>query len=213
MSHNSTMQQGLLPLFPLPVVLFPRTPLPLHVFEDRYKEMIGEILTDQSEFGVVLAQEKGILNLGCTAAVMKVLRNYPDGRLDILTEGRRRFEILELNEEKSYLRGAVQFFDDEESDTASSATKKRAIEAYKALRELEESSTDPEFGDPQLSFQLAQIIEDVDFRQQLLRLRSEAERLERMVEFCHAYIPKQRVIASLKRVQPLNGHRRLPPLS
>jgi hypothetical protein len=86
--------------------------------------------------------------------------------------------------------------------------RKRALAAYKALRELESSAPDPELKDPQLSFQLAQIIEDLDFRQNLLRLRSEAERLRQMIRFCDSYIPRQRIITSLKRVQPLNGHSR-----
>src|ERR1700675_741365 len=102
------MQQELLPLFPLPVVLFPRTPLPLHIFEERYKEMIRDVLDSHAEFGVVLAGEKGIVNMGCTAIVDNVLKRYPDGRMDLLAVGRRRFEILQLDDEKSYLRGQVE---------------------------------------------------------------------------------------------------------
>ena len=79
--------QGWLPLFPLQVVLLPEAELPLHIFEDRYKEMIGEVLRDKLEFGVVLANEKGIVNTGCTATVERVLREYPDGRLDIMARG------------------------------------------------------------------------------------------------------------------------------
>src|SRR5215467_12555371 len=90
-SHNSSMQQGLLPLFPLQVVLLPGTELPLHIFEDRYKEMIGEVIRDRLEFGVVLASDKGIVNTGCTATIDKLLREYPDGRMDILAHGLRRF--------------------------------------------------------------------------------------------------------------------------
>src|SRR5258705_13805307 len=101
--------QGWLPLFPLHVVLLPEAELPLHIFEDRYKEMIAEVMRDKIEFGIVLASEKGIVNTGCTAVVERVLREYPDGRLDILTLGRRRFEILNLNDERSYLRGAVEW--------------------------------------------------------------------------------------------------------
>src|SRR6185312_12382338 len=104
------MQQELLPLFPLPLVLFPGARLPIHVFEDRYKEMIGEVLREGREFGVVQAGEKGIVNTGCTAAVDRVLKQYPDGRMDVLTVGRRRFEIILLNDERPYLRGAVDFF-------------------------------------------------------------------------------------------------------
>ena len=67
------MQGELLPLFPLQVVLFPRTPLPLHIFEERYKQMIADVQRNSAEFGVVLAGEKGIVNTGCTATVEKVI--------------------------------------------------------------------------------------------------------------------------------------------
>jgi Lon protease-like protein len=63
------MPSRLIPLFPLQVVVFPRTPLPLHIFEERYKEMIGEAIRDESEFGVVLAKNEGIVNAGCTVVV------------------------------------------------------------------------------------------------------------------------------------------------
>ncbi len=87
--NNERMQQELLPLFPLQVVLLPQAHIPLHIFEDRYKEMFGEILRNRGEFGVVRAGEKGIVNTGCTATVEKVLKRYTDGRLDLLTIGRR----------------------------------------------------------------------------------------------------------------------------
>ena len=85
--------RGCIPLFPLQVVVFPRTRLPLHIFEERYKVMVGEAIREDSEFGIVLAKDEGIVNAGCTVAVEKVLQMYPDGRMDILTRGRRRFEI------------------------------------------------------------------------------------------------------------------------
>src|SRR6267378_1672135 len=84
------MQAKLLPLFPLQVVVFPRTQLPLHIFEERYKEMVADAIRDSSEFGIVLAKEEGILNAGCTVVVDKVLKSHPDGRMDILTRGIRR---------------------------------------------------------------------------------------------------------------------------
>src|SRR5881396_1735160 len=112
------MQANLLPLFPLRVVVFPRTQLPLHIFEERYKEMVGEAIREKSEFGVVLVKEEGILNAGCTVVVDNVLKSHPDGRMDIMTRGIRRFEIVMLNQEKSYLRGEVAYFDDDEPDPA-----------------------------------------------------------------------------------------------
>src|SRR3954468_8315482 len=102
--HNGNMSSRLLPLFPLNVVVFPRTRLPLHIFEDRYKEMVGNALRDESEFGIVLAKDDGIVNAGCTVSIEKVLEMYPDGRMDILTAGKRRFEIATLNEERAYLQ-------------------------------------------------------------------------------------------------------------
>ena len=209
------MQEELLPLFPLRVVLFPRTPLPLHIFEERYKEMIGEAIRNNHEFGVVLAREKGIVDTGCTAVVEKVLKRYPDGRLDILTMGRRRFEILLLNDEKTYLRGAVNFFDDEEPGPASQELRQRALEAYQALQELDESpaSQEPAITDPQLSFQVAQLIPDLDFRQLLLASRSEPERMKHLAKFLPDYVTKHGLESHLKRVAPLNGRGRWTPPS
>ena len=107
------MPEFLLPLFPLKVVLFPRTEIPLHIFEERYKEMIGECLEQRSEFGIVLLLDEGLASIGCTAAVKQVIRKFEDGRMDILVRGQRRFELAQLDQEKSYLRGEAQFFDDE----------------------------------------------------------------------------------------------------
>ncbi len=209
-SHNSSMQQGLLPLFPLQVVLLPGSELPLHIFEDRYKEMIGEVLREKVEFGVVLANEKGIVNTGCTATIDKILRQYPDGRMDILARGRRRFEIMLLNDERPYLRGAVEFFDDEESRPAPEDLQRRAIESYNQLQAL--SSSHPleneEAANPRLSFKLAASVPDLTFRQVLLNTRSETERLKQIAEFLPSFLIKQRRIQHVKEVAPRNGHGR-----
>src|ERR1700735_273345 len=143
------MQEELLPLFPLQVVLFPRTALPLHIFEERYKQMIADVQRGHTEFGVVLAAEKGIVTTGCTATVEKVLKEYPDGRMDLITVGRRRFEIILLNDEKPYLRGAVEFFDDEASEPITPEVRKRVMEAYNDIRKLEQNEAphDPELTD------------------------------------------------------------------
>ena len=206
------MQEELLPLFPLQVVLFPRTALPLHIFEERYKQMIAEVLRGRSEFGVVQAGEKGIVNTGCTATIEKVLKKYPDGRMDLLTVGRRRFEIILLNDEKPYLRGAVEFFDDDESEAIPPEVRKRVLEAYNDIRSIEKPETlsDPEMTDPQLSFQLAQLVPDLDFRQILLATRSEAERMRRLAEFFPAYSSRRRQIQHVRAVAPRNGHSKRP---
>jgi Lon protease-like protein len=203
------MQEELLPLFPLQLVLFPRTALPLHIFEERYKQMIAEVQRGKPEFGVVLAGEKGIVNTGCTATIEKVIKKYPDGRMDLVTVGRRRFEIILLNDEKPYLRGAVEFFDDDESDPITAEVRKRVLEAYNDIRGAD--SAEPELTDPQLSFQLAQVVPDLDFRQVLLATRSEADRMRRLAEFFPQYGARQRQIEHARAVAPRNGHAKRPP--
>jgi ATP-dependent Lon protease len=204
------MQQGLLPLFPLQVVLFPGAELPLHIFEERYKEMIAEVLKERQEFGVVLANEKGVVNTGCTATVDRVLKRYDDGRMDILTLGRRRFEILLLNNERNFLRGAVEFFDDEAGDPAAAEIQQRAIEGYNEMQALASQGPlgDSDAGNPQLSFRLAQPVPDLGFRQILLSTRSEAERLRHLAEFFPTYLMRQRRVQHVKEVAPRNGHGR-----
>lgn len=201
------MSSRLIPLFPLNVVVFPRTRLPLHIFEERYKEMVGNAIRDESEFGIVLAREDGIVNAGCTVAVEKVLEMYPDGRMDILTAGKRRFEILALNEEKEYLQGEVRFFDDEDFTTPGDDVRQAALAEYQALNALPNSREHltPDMADPQLSFQLAQAVPDVDFLNGLLRQRSETARLKALTAFLEEYVPKQRTIERMKHLAPTNG--------
>jgi len=198
----------MLPLFPLQVVVFPRTQLPLHIFEDRYKEMIGNAIRDRSEFGIVLARERGIVNAGCSVTVDKVLEMYPDGRMDIVALGRRRFEILRLDEEKDYLRAEVEYFDDEDSAPAADDLRTEALGHYTALSTLEQAAErpQPDLADPQLSFQLAQTLPDLDFLSVLLRARSESTRLRELNQYLASYIPRRRTLERMRHIVPTNGH-------
>lgn len=101
-----------IPLFPLDVVLLPRMPLPLHIFEQRYREMIRQCIENGEEFGVVHAHGDNICRTGCTAGIERVLRNYDDGRFDILTIGQQRFHVSEVVDEKAYLQADVTYFED-----------------------------------------------------------------------------------------------------
>jgi Lon protease-like protein len=202
------MPEPLLPLFPLSLVLLPSTPLPLHIFEERYKEMMGDIIPGRREFGVVLAREGGVANIGCTATVEHVLLRYPDGQLDVATMGRRRFQILSLDDEKSYLRASVEFFNDDNAEAVPARLRGRAVAAYKKLREAlqEQPSIEPRLDDPQLSFQLAQFVEDPDHRQTMLGMKSEIERLEFFVRNLPDYLIKRERMLRARRVGPQNGH-------
>lgn len=202
------MATRLLPLFPLSVVLLPATPLPLHIFEERYKAMMGDVISGSTEFGVVLAKDDGIVNIGCTATVDRVLQRYPDGRLDLLAVGQRRFRIVSVDEELTYLRAEVEYFNDEDAGDVPDDLRRQAIASYEKLREVESPNViiEPSLDAPQLSFQLAQFVGDLDKRQTVLSIRSEVERLRFLVAMLPGYTEQRQLAATGKRLAPLNGH-------
>ncbi len=182
--------------------------LPLHIFEERYKEMIGEALRDKTEFGIVLVTGKGLSEAGCTATIEGVLQQYPDGRLDIVTLGRRRFEILLVNEERSFLRGAIEFFDDDtDPNDAPLDARQVSIEAYNSLQSLWGNQPLEEAGltDPRVSFRLVRAIKDLEFRQSILTCRSEAQRIRRLADYLPDFARHVRREKTIKGVAPLNG--------
>jgi len=201
------MDDLLLPLFPLEVVLFPQQPFPLHIFEERYREMIGECLaakaagTGQQEFGVLLVQGEQLATVGCTARILNVTRKYEDGRMDIFTVGSRRFEILYTDEERPYLRGGVQFFDDDpEHDLPSEASAQEAIELFRSAMQRLRESTEMPIHLPRpyrhLSFRIAAPLPlSAEFKQEILGLRDEGERLRRVINAIRQWV------AHVERVQ------------
>lgn len=198
----------LLPLFPLDVVLFPGTPLPLHIFEPRYKEMIGECLANKAVFGMVRALEKGIAEIGCTAEIVDVTKRYPDGRLDLVAEGRERFEVLELNQERSFLRAEVLMIPDEPS-AALEKDAERAIEFHRQILSLAGAVAQDRFRADKttLSFHLAGSLPlDLDFKQKLLATRSEGQRIQMLADYLESILPSLRRAARKKEKAGGNGH-------
>ncbi|HEX4276384.1 MAG TPA: LON peptidase substrate-binding domain-containing protein [Bryobacteraceae bacterium] len=201
----------LLPLFPLQLVVFPGGAVPLHIFEERYKEMVGEAEAAGTEFGIVLAKDGGIVNTGCTVVVESVLKHYPDGRFDVLTRGQRRFLVKALDQDKDYLRGEVEYYADDEPELAPQDLRKRACMVFEemlgALSPLtgETGGATPDPGHPFLSFQLAAEVDDLDFRNLLQRSRSEADRLKAFVDFAGEYVERKQYAARMKRTAPQNG--------
>jgi Lon protease-like protein len=197
-----------IPLFPLDVVLFPGASLPLHIFEERYKEMISLCLAEQSAFGVVRAQQDGLAVVGCTARIMRVLHEYEDGRLDILCRGDTRFEIASLEETRSFLEAEVDFFDD---DGAMASRQQREECAALHFETLElagiEVLTMHISLDGPISFALASDLPaDLGFKQLLLAIRSDAERTGRLREFYEAVLPQLRKRAQKIRPVGKNGN-------
>ena len=197
-----------IPLFPLEAVLFPGAALPLHIFEGRYREMIGECLARQSAFGVVQALRVGLAVIGCTAEIVSVLNRYPDGRLDILCRGLERFEIENLDNSRNFLQAEVDFFGDDNLP-ASRALREECMAMHFEVRELmggDAASAAFDLDQP-ISFQLASTAPaDSGFKQELLGLRSDAERTERLHIFYSGMLPKLRRGAQASRVAAHNGH-------
>lgn len=198
---------ALLPLFPLEVVLLPGTPLPLHIFEPRYQEMIGECIANEAPFGVVRALEEGIAEVGCTAEIITVTKEYPDGRLDLVVEGRKRFEVLEVNEERSFLQAEILLVPDDPGN-ALQEDKVRAIQLHLEILSLAGAVQDLSAADQnQLSFYLAGSLPlDLDFKQKLLAMRSESERIREVAEYMDGILPRLKRVARTRQKAGGNGH-------
>jgi Lon protease-like protein len=194
-------------LFPLEVVLLPGTPLPLHIFEPRYKEMIGECIANSAPFGVVRALEEGIAEVGCTAEIVTVTKEYPDGRMDLVAEGRNRFEVLELNRERSFLRAEILLIPDEPG-SAAQGERVRAIQLHLEILSLAGAVQDlSAAGQNMLSFYLAGSLPlDLDFKQKLLAMRSENERIGAVTSYLENILPKLRRVSQAREKAGGNGH-------
>jgi Lon protease-like protein len=165
-------------LFPLDLVALPHEYVPLHIFEERYKTMIGECLTDESEFGIVWAGEDGVRPIGCAMEVTEVLERLDDGRMNILTRGTRPFRVVEESHDRPYPSGTVEFLEDKPEPT-DVATTEAAHEAYS---DLVQQATDKILDDEDLramtAYRMAATVDfGLDAKQGLLDLRSENARL------------------------------------
>jgi len=200
---------ALLPLFPLDVVLLPGAPLPLHIFEPRYREMIAECRADEAPFGVIRALEEGIAEVGCTAEIVSVTKEYPDGRLDLVAEGRKRFEVLELNRDRSFLRAEILLIADEPG-AAAAEDKARAIQLHLEILSLAGAVQDLAAADRDaLSFYLAGSLPlDLDFKQKLLEMRSESARVQAVAAYLETILPNLRRASRAREKAGGNGHAR-----
>lgn len=207
------MPDELLPLFPLDLVLLPMAPLPLHIFEERYKQMIGECLTAQREFGVVRAHENSMETIGCTAEILKVLKRYPDGRLDILTAGAHPFEILAVNHDLTYLRAEWAALEDEEEGEPETDSAQQVLILFSQVVELlsQRNAPEGEFRPDAafLSFKLATHLPlDDDSKQHLLGLHSESTRLHALNEYLSNLLPHLERAKRLRKRAGGDGHLR-----
>jgi ATP-dependent Lon protease len=200
-----------LPLFPLQLVLFPGSALPLHIFEDRYKRLINECIASQGEFGISLVQEGGLMTVGCTAAVVAVVHTYEDGRMDIIVEGRRRYRVERVESDAAaYAVGYVRFLETsaetvDPSLTAETITLYNELVARVYRGSVPQINVQASAGD--LSFRLApKAGMDLLERQKLLETPSESDRLKLLRDHLVAVLPKLDQIEEIERVVRTDGY-------
>jgi len=213
-----------LPLFPLPLVLFPGVPLPLHVFEERYRRLLADVRVTNNLFGLSYfdpaaageGERPAVGHIGCATEVVEA-QSLPDGRSNILTVGVVRYRVDGYVEGgEPYLVARVEFFEDDEGDPE--VLRKRAAEVaeiftriVRAMRTINDDRGEPPelpLEEPErLSFLVAAVVEmEADAKQQLLELRSTAERLRRVYTLLAQAVSSYESRARTHELARGNGH-------
>lgn len=168
-------------------------PLPLHIFEPRYKVMIRRCLDEKIEFGMILATDHGIASVGCTAEIMRKMRDYQDGRMDIVTEGRGVFRLDELLDEKEYYEGRVAYLSDGPY-IADAEKESKLLADFAECHLLLAGHPWPgpsKAEQPMLAYHLAaQLPVELEYRQMLLETRSEGDRRDLLLRWIDDFLPK-----------------------
>ena len=186
--------ERLIGLFPLGIVLLPGEVVPLHIFEERYKTLIGERL-EEGEFGIVLAEEDSVRECGTTARVAQLIEEMDDGSMNILVEGVRRFRIVEVytpdDQEAEYLTGQVEYYRDSEPE-GSETLRDAVLEVFTRMLELMDVEDPHEpSGEGPLSFRIAAAVDfGAPLKQELLESLSEEQRLETLLTVITTLLPR-----------------------
>ncbi|MEO8168034.1 MAG: LON peptidase substrate-binding domain-containing protein [bacterium] len=205
------MSDELLPLFPLQVVLFPNSVLPLHVFEDRYKQLIDGCWIEGSEFGINLLRENEIVKVGCSAVVTKVVKKYDDGKMDVFVQGRRRYRLLELVDSANlYSVGRVEILHSKE-EVIDTALATETVRLHNQLVDLvykdKGFAIEYDGQHPEISFTIAlKAGMDLTQRQLVLEVNSENERLKTLHQYLSEVIPKLHKVSEVERLIASDGY-------
>ena len=194
------------PLFPLGIVALPHELIPLHIFEPRYRTMIGECLERGTEFGIVWAGDEGVRPVGCAVEITEVLERMDDGRMNIVTRGTRPFRLVDEQDDLPYPAGTVAFLDDVEEEPDFDA----AASARDAYAELVEQATDNRLAPEELgamdSYAMAATVDfGLEAKQGLLDLRSENARLRLVTRLFRAAMKRLDLIERAQERARSNG--------
>ena len=201
-------------LFPLPLVLVPTERIPLHIFEPRYRELIGECVETDGEFGLVLATGDGAVHeVGTRARVAALVETLDDGRMNVVVEGGARFRLLELTRGRSFQTGLVEDVVDED-EPVDADQRERAVAVFRQLAEAADSDVDvPAADSPELVWELAARVDfGIEPKQEILASTSPPQRLARLIELLEASLEAVRLEQALReraggngKVSQLNG--------
>ncbi|MGH9774918.1 MAG: LON peptidase substrate-binding domain-containing protein [Candidatus Acidiferrales bacterium] len=198
-----------IPRFPLEIVLLPRMELPLHIFEPRYKQMIGRCIEGGLEFGVILAKENAIVPVGCTAEIIQVIRKHEDGRMDIRTIGKTPFQVLKIIQEQLYLEAEIEYLEDAAGLPESKVTVKLE-QLYTKCHELVYGNAPEILEVPEgasTAYQIAaELPLDLEAKQFLLQLRGEDERQRELIERLERWLPQLEHLRHVREKSRGNGH-------
>ena len=199
---------ALIPLFPLGVVLYPNELLPLHIFEQRYRELVRDCLDREQPFGIVLFQNGRMSRIGCTARIREVVRRYEDGRMDIVVSGESRFRVIDINRQRTYLQADAEAFADSGAPVESE-DRERVITQHIKLLELAGRTPSPSAyeGRRELSYFLALNAGlSLDQKQEMLEMEDEGERIRFLIRHMAEFIPRVEEAEGLRRKIGSNGH-------
>jgi Lon protease-like protein len=196
------------PLFPLGLVLLPQERIPLHIFEDRYRTMIGECLDAEKEFGVIWLSDDGLKDVGCSARIDRVLERFDDGRLNILVEGTTPFRLLRRIEELPYPAGDVELLEDVADGDPEAADVARNRYGDLVERVTDERPDAESLGDLDAYGMAATLDVAPDAKQALLEQRSENDRLERLESLFESALERIQLVETAAERSRGNGSMR-----
>jgi ATP-dependent Lon protease len=206
------MNPARIPLFPLDIVLFPGQAAPLHIFEPRYRQLTSHCIDTQSPFGIVFLHDGNLAQIGCSAMIVKVLKEYEDGRSDILTAGQNAFRLVHTYNEKPYLEADVEYLEEDFTEvdpTVASRLEQLCDQCHQILY----GEDAPEFeteGGISLAYHVAsELPVEAVIRQSLLEIRSEAVRQVRLVAHLAEWYPQLQKREHVRGKAAGNGHGKL----
>jgi len=196
------------PLFPLGLVLLPGEPVPLHIFEERYKVMIGECLDEEREFGIIWLADDALKDVGCSARITRVLERFEDGRLNIVVEGTVPFRLERRIGDLAYPAGDVELLDDE-PDAADEALERTRSAYADLVEQVTDTRPEPEALGELGAYGMAATLDiALPAKQTLLELRSERARLEQLEALFAEALKRIKTAERVAEQASGNGHLR-----